>query len=280
MKKIGDENLEREINRMVGGLDRLYSNSRTLTPHQVDESQRMSDAKVVKVLDQVTNGVKTKKNQIYEKVQPAVTNAQTEMDRVLGDEYAALGKRLSIIEGVSSKDWDAYKALKKDVEAWKTKLHDAPEKSPSKQLKDVIHKVQVGAAETITDFADMYEGWKTRQGILRKQAMDRIQAREAVASESQRARQATIPVPKKDEDGKVSILPITETEPAQATVPNPTQTQDGKVSILPIKDKEPLLGKVKEGQAESVPLLGKVKEQVEDALSAADAAAKSSKDEL
>lgn len=209
MKKIGDENLDREISRMIGGLDRLYSNSRSLTRDQVDESQRMSDAKVLKVLEQVTNGVKTKKNQIYEKVQPAVTNAQTEIDRVLGDEYAALGKRLSIIEGVSSKDWDAYKALKKDVASWKGKFTEAPEKATTKQLKDVIHKVQVGASETITDFADSYEGWKTRQGILRKQAMDRIDARDALSSETKRATQATIAVPKKKE-GKGSILDMEE----------------------------------------------------------------------
>lgn len=231
MKKIGDENLDREIGRMIGGLDRLYSNSRSLTHDQVDESQRMSDAKVLKVLEQVTNGVKTKKNQIYEKVQPAVTNAQTEIDRVLGDEYAALGKRLSIIEGVTSKDWDAYKALKKDVAAWKGKFAEAPEKTTTKQLKEVTHKVQVGAAEAITDFADSYEGWKTRQAQLRKQAIDRVEAREAVSSESKRATQATIAVPKKKEEGKGSILDMKDEEQKKEAAGSPLLSKvdkDGK----------------------------------------------------
>lgn len=199
MKAIGDENLEREIGRMMGGLDRLYSNSRTLTRHQVEESQRMSDGKVLKILEQVTNGVKTKKNHIYEKTQPAVENAQAEMDRVLGDDYAALGKRMGTVEGITAKDWTAYKALKKDVADWKTKLAEAPEKNHSKQLKNVIQKAQAGAAELLTDFSDSYAGWKTRQEALRKQALDGIAAREALEAETKevkRATQATIVAPK------------------------------------------------------------------------------------
>ncbi|BEJ15743.1 hypothetical protein CspHIS471_0503480 [Cutaneotrichosporon sp. HIS471] len=212
MKLIGDDNLEREIGRMMGGLDRLYSNSRSLTRHQVEESQRMSDTKVLKVLEQVTNGVKTKKNHIYEKTQPAVENAQAEIERVLGDDYLALGKRMGLIEGITPRDWTAYKALQKDVAAWKVKLAEAPEKNHSKQLKDVIQNAQSGAAELLTEFTDLYAGWKTRQESLRKQALDRIAAREALEAESKevkRATQATIVAPKKA-GAKGSILDIKE----------------------------------------------------------------------
>ncbi|CAK9781335.1 hypothetical protein CC85DRAFT_282848 [Cutaneotrichosporon oleaginosum] len=247
MKQIGDENLDREISRMMGGLDRLYSNSRSLTRDQVEESQRMSDSKVLKILEQVTNGVKTKKNHIYEKTRPAVDNAQAEIERVLGDDYAALGKRMSMIEGVTSKDWAAYKALKKDVDSWKSKLAEAPEKNPSKKLKDAIQKAQAGAAELITDFTDSYAGWKTRQEYLRNQALERIAAREAVNEESKdakRATQATIVVPKKAEDVKKA---------------------GAKGSILDIKEEKKGAGS---------PLLAKVDKQAEEAK------AKSSKDEL
>ncbi len=242
MKKIGDENLEREIGRMMGGLDRLYSNSRSLTRDQVEESQRMSDSKVLKILEQVTNGVKTKKNHIYEKTQPTVENAQAEIERVLGDDYAALGKRMGMIEGVTAKDWTAYKSLKKDVAAWKSKLAEAPEKNPSKDLKDVIQKAQAGAAELITDFTDSYAGWKSRQEYLRKQALDRITAREAVDEEAKGAQRAAS---KKPEDKKAGA----------------------KGSILDIKEKE-------NKAAAGSPLLSKVDKQAEEAK------AKSAKDEL
>lgn len=248
MKQIGDENLEREIGRMMSGLDRLYSNSRALTRHQVEESQRMSDAKVLKILEQVTNGVKTKQSHIYEKTEPAVKNAQAEIERVLGNDYTALGKRMSMIEGVTSKDWTAYKALQKDVATWKSKLAEAPSKSPSKKLKDAIQKAQAGAAELITEFTDSYAGWKTRQEYLRKQALERIAAREAVDEESKETKrdtQATIVAPKKPEDHMKA---------------------GAKGSILDIKERE------KKGAAGS-PLLAKVDKEAEEK-------AKSAKDEL
>ncbi|BEI84886.1 hypothetical protein CcaverHIS002_0502870 [Cutaneotrichosporon cavernicola] len=238
MKLIGDDNLEREIGRMMGGLDRLYSNSRSLTRHQVEESQRMSDTKVLKVLEQVTNGVKTKKNHIYEKTQPAVENAQAEIERVLGDDYSALGKRMGLIEGITPRDWTAYKALKKDVAVWKVKLAEAPEKNHSKQLKDAIQKAQSGAAELLTDFTDLYAGWKMRQESLRKQALDGIAAREALEAESKevkRATQATIVAPKKPVEykkagAKGSILDIKEKSVDK-------EAEEAKGSILDIKDK-------------------------------------------
>lgn len=98
---------------MASGLEKLYTNSKVLTLHQIDESQRMSDAKVQKALDQVHNGIKTTQNNIYKKTEPAVEQARQDLDKLVGDEYKALGKQLSLVESTSQKDWNVFHSIKK-----------------------------------------------------------------------------------------------------------------------------------------------------------------------
>ena len=97
MASIGRENLDREMTRMVSGLDRLYTNSKSLTRGQVAESMEMSDKKVAAKFKQAQSGIQTRKNQLKDKVQPVVTSAQSELDKVLGAEYEALGKKVSLV---------------------------------------------------------------------------------------------------------------------------------------------------------------------------------------
>lgn len=94
MGTIGTENLDREMKRMVTGLDRLYSNSKTLTRGQVAESIDMSNKKVVKQLNTARTGVQTKTNQLKDKYQPMVKAVQNELDKFVGPEYEALGKKV------------------------------------------------------------------------------------------------------------------------------------------------------------------------------------------
>lgn len=95
MIKIGSEALDREMNRMITGLDRLYSNSKQLTREQVSESIKMSDKKVGAQHKQARDGIATKKSQLKNKVMPAVQAQQKAVSEILGSRYEALGKQVS-----------------------------------------------------------------------------------------------------------------------------------------------------------------------------------------
>jgi hypothetical protein len=94
MAEIGRTNLDREMKRMITGLDRLYSNSKSLTRGQVTESTEMSDKKVATKHKQARNGVLTTKDRLKEKAQPAIKAAQNELDKLIGPDYVALGKKV------------------------------------------------------------------------------------------------------------------------------------------------------------------------------------------
>lgn len=307
MRRMGNENLHREINRMVGGLDKLYTNSKSLTTKQVDESQRMSDVKVKKALKQVTDGLKTNQNNIYKKTEPAVEQAKKDMEGLLNEEYESLGKQLSLIESASQKDWSLYHSIKKgewrrgrylttDVETWQSKFPEAPTKTTTKQLKDVIHRVEVAAAEVQNEFNEIYQQWTERQTELKRTALGRIEARRVMAEEGKQA-QANIPQAKAKsaDSGRASILPVTDNaENAEAVADgNPiigkpkeqivealkqaesiakessasfSKSAEPQVSIQPVEGQDPAAAR------EGTPIIGKAKEQVEEALKQASAA--------
>lgn len=97
VEKIGSENMERDIQRMLSGLDRLYTSSKTLTRAQVEESIRMSEDKVAKMYNQVRAGVQHKRKQVDERVEPAIKQAENELQKLLGADYEAIGKRVSCL---------------------------------------------------------------------------------------------------------------------------------------------------------------------------------------
>lgn len=176
---IGVQSLDREITRMFNGLDRLYSNSKTLTREQVAESVRMSDAKVSKVLDTVRFGVAAYQDRIADPAQPAIADAKSQLYR-LETEVEALGKRLTADSSTSNREWAAYKAVKRDLDDWKKKI-DTNE--PSKKLKEVQQKAKVAIAEVQTEFDELFGGWREHRDRIRQVALDRIEARETVAKE-------------------------------------------------------------------------------------------------
>lgn len=185
---IGVQSLDREITRMFNGLDRLYSNSKTLTRDQVAESVRMSDAKVSKVLQTVRHGVASYQDRIADPAKSAIADAKAELEK-LEHEVEGLGKRLTANKDTSNREWASYKGLKRDVEGWKAKIETS---EPGKKLKEVQQKAKVAIAEVQTEFDEMFGGWREHRDRIRQVALDRIEARETVAKEKEKANTATI----------------------------------------------------------------------------------------
>ncbi|EJT51574.1 hypothetical protein A1Q1_07205 [Trichosporon asahii var. asahii CBS 2479] len=185
---IGVQSLDREITRMFNGLDRLYSNSKTLTRDQVAESVRMSDAKVSKVLQTVRHGVASYQDRIADPAKGAIDSAKAELNK-LEHEVESLGKRLTAKADTSNREWAGYKGLKRDVESWKNKIETS---EPGKKLKEVQQKAKVAIAEVQTEFDEMFGGWREHRDRIRQVALDRIEARETVAKEKGKANTATI----------------------------------------------------------------------------------------
>lgn len=98
MSQIGVDNIDREGQRMVKGLDRLYTTSKSLTRGQVAESSQMADDKVGKQVAKAKDGIsRLRKVVIEDPLQPHSKTAVTELEKLLGSEYEALGKKVSSV---------------------------------------------------------------------------------------------------------------------------------------------------------------------------------------
>ncbi|KAK8854512.1 hypothetical protein IAR55_003251 [Kwoniella newhampshirensis] len=140
--------IEREIEYVVKGLDKLYTTSTSLTQDQVKMSSEQSDARVKKVVDKVKERLDTKKSKVVDEAKAVVSKQSDALDKALGVEYRDLASKLSSSMDITSKDWDKYNEIRKCFRA--------------------------------------------RVGILKRTALDRIDARQAMSAEPSR----------------VSILPV------------------------------------------------------------------------
>nr|XP_031863847.1 uncharacterized protein CI109_000490 [Kwoniella shandongensis]KAA5530919.1 hypothetical protein CI109_000490 [Kwoniella shandongensis] len=174
--------IEREIEYVIKGLDKLYTSSPTLTQEQVRKSSEQADARVKNVVNKIKLRLDTKKTKTVEQIKSVVGAQSAALDKALGQEYKDLATKLSASHGITTKDWDKYNEVKKLSDAWKTKYV---------ALEDDLSLFKP-ISELKTELDDFHEGFRARVGILKRTALDRIEARQAVSAEPSR----------------VSILPV------------------------------------------------------------------------
>jgi len=99
-----------------------------------------------------------------------------------------------------------------DAESWKTKYAELPEKPNTKPLKELSNSIQVKMGEIMTEFTDLYENFRVTQLNMKKLALERIAAREAIAKDEKQAPLRAGGAKKADsaDSGRVSIQPIKE----------------------------------------------------------------------
>ncbi|WWC63646.1 uncharacterized protein I303_106251 [Kwoniella dejecticola CBS 10117] len=186
--------VEREIDYILSGLDKLYTKSTSLTAQQVAKSSEQADLRLKRTTDKIKLRLDTQRTRINEQSKVVVDRQAGLVDKALGAEYEELAQQIKWIDGITTKDWDKYNDVKKVAESYKTKFASA--------LDDP--KLAKPFNEMKTELNDYHESFRERIGILKRTALDRIKAREAMASESSA------------EPSRVSILPIKEAAGAAA----------------------------------------------------------------
>ncbi|WVN86126.1 uncharacterized protein L203_101287 [Cryptococcus depauperatus CBS 7841] len=182
--------IEREIEYILKGLDKLYTQSTQLKKDQVKASSDTADARVRKTVDKIQQRLELKKGKVYNEEKLIVKKAMDRLDSLIGQGYQELAKKISSIDDVSTKDWDKYHAIRKHANDWKDK-YDTLHEEPS---------IFRHFSELRTELDDIHEGFRSRVGILKRTALDRIEAREAVKNMKKEERQ--------NEPSRVSILPV------------------------------------------------------------------------
>ncbi|WVQ79772.1 hypothetical protein IAT38_001872 [Cryptococcus sp. DSM 104549] len=179
--------IEREIEYVARGLDKLYTGSTTLTRDQVKKSSEQADARVGRTVEKIKTRLDAKKKKVYEEGKPIVRAQFDLLDAAMGKEYQDLAMKMSWIDDITVKDWDKYHEIRKLADAYKDKyiaLHEDP-------------AITKPFAEFRTELGEFHEGLRARVGILKRTALDRIDAREAMAADET-----------KPEPSRVSILPV------------------------------------------------------------------------
>ncbi|OXG47517.1 hypothetical protein J010_04703 [Cryptococcus neoformans] len=219
--------IDREIEYVLKGLDKLYTQSTSLTKDQVKMSSDTSDNRVRKTVEKIQKRLDLLKGRVYDERKPIVKNQSDKLDAILGNDYQALAAKMSSSDKTTVKDWDKYHEVRKVADGWKEKYAKIPE-DPA---------LAKPFAELRVELDDIHEAFRTRIGVLKRTAFDRIEAREAVKASKKEEEEKK---EKKHESGKVSILPVAGEAGAAAA-----------------------------GVAGAAGIIGKGKEQVMSALSAA-----------
>ncbi|WVQ74157.1 hypothetical protein IAR50_003749 [Cryptococcus sp. DSM 104548] len=190
--------IDQEFEYILKGLDRLYTQSPSLTRDQVKASSEKADERAGKSLDKIRVRLGKVQDRVHGEGKPIVKGQFDVLDTLLGAEYVELADQMSWVDDVTVKDWDKYHEVRKLATAWKDKyiaIHEEP--TTFKPF-----------AELRTELDDIHEGFRTRLGILKRTAVDRIEAREEI--EAAKKEDAKKVKAKKPEPGKVSILPVVE----------------------------------------------------------------------
>ncbi|WVW85264.1 hypothetical protein I302_107302 [Kwoniella bestiolae CBS 10118] len=185
--------IEREIDYVLGGLDKLYTRSTSLTNEQVLKSSEQSDSRLKRTSDKIKARLDVQKGKIQDQSKGVAETQKELIDRALGKEYQELAEQMTYIDGITSKDLDKYNDVKKLADSYKSKFAAA--------LNDNTALVKP-FNELKTELNDYHESFRERVGTLKRTALDRIKAREAMSAES--------------EPSRVSILPIKEAAGAAA----------------------------------------------------------------
>ena len=232
------EEIQREIDYVLKGLDKLYSQSPSLSRDQVKASSDKSEERVAKKVATAKERAEKIKVKWSDEGKPMVREAMDSVDAVLGKEWEGLKDNMSWLDGVSTKDWAKFNTLKQTQDSWDKKLmalHNGEAKDRALNAKDANYATAIATLRT--ELGDILEGFKDRLSTVRKTAYDRIEAREAIASES-----------------------------TQSSTASRSQSAGSRVSILPIEE-ETVAAK-----AAGAEFIGKGKEQVMEAMSMAEAA--------
>lgn len=86
--------LERDMDYVVKGLDKLYSNSPSLTKDQVKNAGDMAEARVGKTVQKVKERVEKQKTAAYDQTKSVVQSQSAAVEKALGHEHADLGKKV------------------------------------------------------------------------------------------------------------------------------------------------------------------------------------------
>jgi hypothetical protein len=97
LKLNGKAELEREFEYLLKGLDKLYTSSTTLTREQVQMSSLQADGRVAKKVQDVKDRVDRMKKAWHDMGLPIVKRAQNDLDAALGNEYADLEAKVSLL---------------------------------------------------------------------------------------------------------------------------------------------------------------------------------------
>lgn len=274
--------IEQDINYVVTGLDKLYSKSPVLKKDQVAKSSLQADTKVQSKVQKIKARLDTLKSEWFEQGRPIVRKAFTPLDQLV-TEKDALAETMAWVDDISPKDWTKFNTLQHSIDGWKDKymgLHNGTIRD--KGLSEPSANIEKNLADLYTEIDDVVEGFRARVGILKRSAMDRVDAREVLAAESSSAtasKSASSAAP------SVSILPIAE-RAAQAvgaagiigkgkqqiedalkqagqavtgTASSVSASASDRISILPIAERAA-------EAAGAAGIIGKGKQQVEDAL--------------
>jgi hypothetical protein len=228
--------IEQDINYVVTGLDKLYSKSPVLKKDQVVKSSQQADVKLQTKVTKIKSRIATLKSDWFNLGKPIVQRAFQPLDDLLA-EKDALAEEMAWVNDVNPKDFTKFNQLQTAVDGWKEKymgLHNGSVKD--KTLMDPSANIEKNLADLYTEIEDVVEGFRVRVGILKRTALDRVEAREVLASESASSSSSSI-----------------------SASGSKTASAASSVSILPI------IERAAEGLGAGA-IIGKGKQQVEDAL--------------
>lgn len=90
------DSLDREINRLLTGLDKLYTTSPTLTRDQVRESSEITDNKIHEKLESVRKSVETRRQGLYDEGKPVVREGMDALRKIMDNEGEDLKMKVSL----------------------------------------------------------------------------------------------------------------------------------------------------------------------------------------
>jgi hypothetical protein len=198
--------IEQDINYVVTGLDKLYSKSPVLKKDQVVKSSQQADAKLQTKVTKIKARIATLKTDWFNLGRPIVQRAFQPLDDLVS-EKDALAEEMAWVEDVNPKDFTKFNQLQVAIDGWKDKymgLHNGTIKD--KTLMDPSANIDKNLADLYTEIEDVVEGFRVRVGILKRSALDRVEAREVLAAEKASSSGTKVA----SAASSVSILPIVE----------------------------------------------------------------------
>lgn len=89
------DEMNRDIDYILGGLDKLYTTSTSLTGDQVKQSSEMADDRLAKKVVQIKERIEKKRVEWFDDGQPIVKEGSEAVDAALGREYKDLQSNVS-----------------------------------------------------------------------------------------------------------------------------------------------------------------------------------------